>query len=98
MLTNQQRNFLRKMGNSLEPVVWIGKGEITDNIMKQIDDVLEARELVKISLLSNSEATAREIHDEIVSRLGAEGVQVIGRKILIYRRSTKKPVIELPRG
>ena len=98
MLTNQQRNFLRKMGNSLEPVVWIGKGEITDNIMKQIDDVLEARELVKISLLSNSEITAREIHDEIVSRLGAEGVQVIGRKILIYRRSTKKPVIELPRG
>ena len=98
MLTNQQRNFLRKMGNSLEPVVWIGKGEITDNIIKQIDDVLEARELVKISLLSNSENTAREIHDEIVSRLGAEGVQVIGRKILIYRRSTKKPVIDLPRG
>ena len=98
MLTNQQRNFLRKMGNSLEPVVWIGKGELTENIMKQIDDVLEARELVKISLLSNSEITAREIHDSIVSQLGAEGVQVIGRKILIYRRSTKKPVIELPRG
>ena len=98
MLTNQQRNFLRKMGNSLEPVVWIGKGELTENIMKQIDDVLEARELVKISLLSNSEVTAREIHDAIVSQLGAEGVQVIGRKILIYRRSTKKPVIELPRG
>ena len=98
MLTNQQRNFLRKMGNSLEPVVWIGKGELTENIMKQIDDVLEARELVKISLLSNSEVTAREIHDSIVSQLGAEGVQVIGRKILIYRRSTKKPVIELPRG
>ena len=86
------------MGNSLEPVVWIGKGELTENIMKQIDDVLEARELVKISLLSNSEVTAREIHDAIVSQLGAEGVQVIGRKILIYRRSTKKPVIELPRG
>ena len=98
MLTNQQRNFLRKMGNSLEPVVWIGKGELTENIMKQIDDVLEARELVKISLLSNSEVTAREIHDAIVSQLGAEGVQVIGRKILIYRHSTKKPVIELPRG
>ena len=98
MLTNQQRNFLRKMGNSLEPVVWIGKGELTENIMKQIDDVLEARELVKISLLSNSEVTAREIHDSIVSQLGAEGVQVIGRKILIYRRSTKKPVIEVPRG
>ena len=97
MLTNQQRNFLRKMGNSLEPVVWIGKGEITDNIMKQIDDVLEARELVKINVLDNNMLGPREAAQTVAERSRADVVQVIGNRFVLYK-AAKKPVIELPKA
>jgi RNA-binding protein len=80
----------------MDPIFHLGKNGIEDAFLKQIDDALEARELIKISILNNSGYAAREASDEICSELNCEGIQAIGNKIVIYRKSLKKPKIELP--
>lgn len=89
MLTGKQRSYLRSMANTMDPIFQVGKGGIGDNLIKQFNDALEARELVKATVLKNSEADAREICDEIAERTGAEVVQVIGSKFVLYRESAK---------
>lgn len=89
MLTGKQRSYLRSMANTMDPIFQIGKGGIGNNLVKQFNDALEARELVKATVLRNSEADAREICDEIAERTGAEVVQVIGNKFVLYRESSK---------
>jgi RNA-binding protein len=96
MITSKQRSYLRSLANTLNPIFQVGKEGIEANFLKQIDDALEARELIKVSILNNSEYGAREASDEICSELGCEGVQSIGNKIVLYRRSKKNPRIELP--
>ena len=78
MLTGKQRSYLRSLANTMEPIFQVGKGGIGDNLIKQIDDALEARELVKATVLRNSEFDAREAADEIAERTGADVIQVIG--------------------
>lgn len=95
MITTKQRSNLRSLAHGIEPIFRIGKNGIEENLLKQLDDALEARELIKISVLSNSGLGAREASDYICEQLGSEGIQAIGNKIVIYRRSTKKPKIEL---
>jgi RNA-binding protein len=75
----------------------IGKGGITDNLVKTVSDALEARELVKLSVLESCELTPREASDVLCEALGAEGVSCIGRKIVLYRESKDKKTIQLPR-
>ena len=75
----------------------IGKGGITENLVKTVSDALEARELVKLSVLESCELTPREASDVLCEALGAEGVSCIGRKIVIYRESKDKKTIQLPR-
>lgn len=96
MITSKQRSYLRSLANTMNPIFQVGKEGIEENFLKQIDDALEARELIKISILSNSDYGAREASDEICSELGCEGIQSIGNKIVLYRRSKKNPRIELP--
>lgn len=96
MITTKQRAYLRGLANKLEPVVIIGKGDINENLIKQIEDALEARELIKVKVLNTSSLDAREACDIITRRTGAEGVQVIGNKFVIYRPSKEKPAITLP--
>lgn len=96
MITSKQRSYLRSLSNNITPIFQIGKGGIDDNMLQAIESALEARELIKISILNNSDYGAREASDEICNKLKCEGVQAIGKKIVLYKKSSKKPVIELP--
>lgn len=95
MITSKQRSYLRGLANSIEPIFQVGKGGISDNMIKQVEDALEARELVKVKVLNNAEMSSEEACREMSQRTGAEGVQVIGNKFVIYKRSKEKPRIEL---
>lgn len=95
MLTGKQRAALRAMANTLQPVFQIGKGNINENFVEQIDGVLETRELIKISILETADVTARDASDMLCEALGAEPVQCIGRKLVLYRASRENPRIEI---
>ncbi len=95
MLTGKQRAYLRSLSNKLEPIFQIGKGGINDNQLKQIDDALEKRELVKIHVLENSLLDTRSVCDEVAHLLGAEPVQAIGKKFIIYKESKENKTIDL---
>lgn len=96
MLTSKQRSYLRSLANGIESIYQLGKNGIEENFLKGIDEALEARELVKITILDNSGYELRKVSDIICSKLGCEGVQIIGNKLVLYRRSVNKPRIELP--
>jgi RNA-binding protein len=96
MITSKQRSYLRAMANNMSPIFHIGKDGIEDNFLKQVRDALEVRELIKISVLNNSGFETREASNVICEELGCEGVQAIGNKLVLYKRSTEKPKIELP--
>jgi len=96
MLTSKQRAYLRGLANSLEPTLLIGKGGLTDNVTGEIDVALEAKELIKIKILNNSMEEPRDVSNEIAGKLGAEVVQVIGGKFVLYRQSEENPTIVLP--
>jgi len=96
MLTSKQRSYLRSLANSHDSIFQIGKGGITPAFVKQVDEALEARELVKIHVLESAGLTAHEACDELSEKTGAEGVQVIGSRFVIYRKSRENPRITLP--
>lgn len=96
MLTGKQKRFLRSLGNDLEPILFIGKDEITPNVIKQADDALEARELIKGRVLQNCADHPANIAAGLADKAGADLVQVIGRNFLLYRRSQEKTRLELP--
>lgn len=100
-LTSKQRAYLRGLANTLEPIVIIGKDGIGENLVKQANDALEARELVKCRVLENSMLTAREACDTLSVLTRSEQVQVIGTRFVLYRpthRKDKKDKILLPKA
>lgn len=99
MLTSKQRAYLRGLGHVQSAIFQIGKGGINDNMVEQLSDALEARELIKITVLETAFMSARTACEELCERLGAEPVQCIGNKLVIYRQSSDKDKrkIELPR-
>ncbi len=97
MLTSKQRAFLRSMAQSLEPIFQVGKGGVSDNMCEQISNALEARELIKLRVLDNSDYNAKEAAEEISEAVSADVVQVIGTKFVLYRESVDHKKIELPR-
>ena len=98
MLTGKQRAYLRGLANSYETILIVGKGEITDNILMQADTALTARELIKCKRLETSAYTARECADILSEKVGADVVQVIGNKFVLYRQNPDEPVIVLPKA
>jgi RNA-binding protein len=96
MLTGKQRSYLKGLANSLETIMQIGKGGVTENVLKQIDDALNARELIKIKILNNSMLSAKDTANEIAESLRAEYVQSIGNKFVLYKESKEK-LINLPK-
>ena len=96
MLTSKQMAFLRSLGNELEPIIQVGKGGISDNLIQQVDDALEARELVKGRILKNAAEDVRDAAEYLAEATDAEVVQVIGNIFLLYRQRTEEPRIELP--
>ena len=95
MITSKQRAYLRSLANTLDPIFQIGKGGINENLIKQLDDALEARELIKLHVLETAFMDSRETLGELAEILGAEPVQAIGSKIVLYRESVNKKKIEL---
>lgn len=96
MLTGKQRAYLRGLANGLSPLFQIGKNGIEENFIKQIKDTLEVRELIKIKVLENSGLETRAASDELCKIIGCEGIQAIGSKIVLYKKSSKNPKIEVP--
>lgn len=97
MLTSKQRAHLRSIAQSYNPIFYIGKLGITEEIINQLEHAINARELIKIGVQENCEHNARETADIIAPQLEADVVAVIGRKFVLWRRSRdpKKRVIEL---
>ena len=95
-MNTKQRARLRSMANTAEAILHIGKEGITDNLTQQAWDALEARELIKGTVLQNSPMTAREAINTLCEGAGAEPVQCIGNRFVIYRAREKDPKIILP--
>lgn len=95
MFTSKQRAVLRSIAQTIEPVGQIGKGGLSDNMIKSFSDALESRELIKLTLLNNSDEDIKSVSVELAEKLGAEVVCTIGHKIVLYRRSNKKGVVHI---
>jgi RNA-binding protein len=95
MLNGKERAYLRSLSNKLDAIFQIGKGGINANQLKQIDDALEKRELVKVHVLENAMLDTREVCNIVADELGADPVQVIGKKFVIYKESRENKTIDL---
>ncbi|MBR7033605.1 MAG: YhbY family RNA-binding protein [Clostridia bacterium] len=89
MLNSKQRAYLRGCANTMEPVFQVGKGGVGDSLVRTVVDALEARELIKLSVLETSSSTARETADKLSLLTGADVVGVIGRRIILFKESSK---------
>lgn len=94
-LTSKQRAQLRGLANSIDTIVQVGKDGIGDNLIKQVNDALEARELIKGAVQPGAPVTAKEAMEELCRQTGAEPVQQIGRRFVLYRPSRENPRIVL---
>ena len=97
-MTSKQRAYLRGLANTLEPIVHAGKGGISDALIKQADDALTAREIIKGKVLETAPGTARELAEEIAAAVNAQVVHVIGRTFVLFRQNEKDSQIKLPRA
>ena len=87
MITGKQRSELKRLAQELKPTVMIGKEDITPSVISAIDDYLNAHELVKVQIQDGSLLEPKEAANEIAEELGAEFVQAIGRRFVLYRRA-----------
>ncbi|MCH1625010.1 ribosome assembly RNA-binding protein YhbY [Ferdinandcohnia quinoae] len=97
MLTGKQKRFLRSKAHHLDPIFQVGKGGVNDNMIKQISDALEARELIKISILQNCDDDKDSVALALSKGAKAELVQIIGHTIVLYKQSKENKQIELPK-
>ena len=93
MLTGKQRAYLKSLAVELEPSVYIGKNELTDSVLKEMDDYLKAHEMVKVKLQENVEISPKDAANEAAEKLGAEYVQAIGRRFVLYRENPENKQI-----
>lgn len=96
MLTGKQKRFLRSEAHHLNPIFQVGKGGVNENMIQQISDALEARELFKVSVLQNCEEDKDTVAEQLVKGTGAELVQIIGNTIVLYKESKENKQIRLP--
>ena len=89
MITTKQRSKLKALANTLKPAVIVGKGELTENIIKEIEVALYHRELVKVAALKSCEISAKTMCAEVCEILGCEPVIAIGNRFVVYKRSDK---------
>lgn len=97
MLTGKQRSYLKGIAHNLDPLFQLGKSGISENFIKQVEEALETKELIKIKILQNCGLEPTETANEIAEEVGAEFVQSIGSKFVIYKESKKNKKIELPK-
>lgn len=97
MLNAKQKSYLRGLAHNLQPIIQIGKGGVNEMLLKTIEDALEARELIKVSVLQNSIEDPKELAPAIANAIEGDVVQVIGRTLIFYKESQKKKEIVLPK-
>ncbi|KXZ40132.1 RNA-binding protein [Alkalithermobacter thermoalcaliphilus JW-YL-7 = DSM 7308] len=97
MLTGKQRAYLKSLANGIKPITQIGKEGVTDAFLKQLDDALRARELVKVHVLENSGLDVKETANEVARLVRGEFVQAIGSKFTIYKKNREKQIIQFPK-
>ena len=96
MLTGKQKRYLRSLAHNIDPTFQIGKGGINENMVNQIDETLEKRELIKIHVLQNNFDDKNELANELSQATKSELVQVIGSMIVLYKESQENKDIVLP--
>ncbi|HJV17337.1 MAG TPA: ribosome assembly RNA-binding protein YhbY [Bacillales bacterium] len=97
MLTGKQKRFLRSKAHHLNPIFQVGKGGVNDNMIKQISEALEVRELLKVSILQNCDEDKTDVAKALASGTRAELVQLIGHTIVLYKESVENKQINLPK-
>lgn len=97
MLTGKQKRHLRSLAHHLKPIFQVGKGSTNDHLIRHIEEALEVRELIKVSVLNNCMDDPKEIGVELAERSGAELAQVIGKTIVLYKESRDNKQIVLPK-
>ena len=95
MITSKQRAYLRGLANGIPAIMQIGKGGIGENLIKTVSDALEARELIKMTVLENSMESPKDVANELAALVDADVVGVVGRKIILYRESVNNKRIEI---
>jgi RNA-binding protein len=95
MLTSKQRAVLKSMANNIEPIIFVGKAGVTDNVIMQADEALTARELVKGTVQQAAPVSAAEALETIAQKTGADPVQSSGRKFVLFRPRPKDPGIRI---
>ncbi len=94
-MTPKQRAYLRKLAQVLEPIFQVGKNGVTDVLVKDLMDALEARELIKINLLNTIPDSKENVAREIEEKTSSQIVQIVGNKLTLYKPSLKNPKINL---
>ena len=94
-MNSKDRAYLRSLANTVEPILQVGKSRITDNLIKQVNDALEARELIKITVLETAPEDAKETAIKLSNNSNSVVVQVLGRKITLYRKRKKDSKISI---
>ena len=97
MLTGKQKRYLRSLAHPLKPIFQVGKAGVNANLIRQVSDALEARELIKVSVLNNCPQSRDEVGTEISEKCAAEWVQSIGHTLVFYKQSQENRHIVLPR-
>ena len=97
MMTSKQRSYLKGLASNIVPIFQIGKSSLTPELIQAVDDAIEKRELIKISVLKNCMDDPHELAQMVAERTKSQVVVVIGKKIVLYRRAKKNPKIELPK-
>ncbi len=97
-MTTKQRAYLKSLAMEQNAIFSVGKSAVTPEMVTSISDALEARELIKISVLNNCAEDPKAIAETLAGRTRSEVVQVIGKKIVLYRANSEKPKILLPKG
>ena len=95
-MTSKQRAYLKSLAMKIDPIYNIGKGSISPELVQGVRDALEARELIKIGVLQNCMDDPKELANVLAERTRSQVVQVIGKKIVLYRPAKKNPKIKLP--
>ena len=95
-MNSKQRAYLRGLANNIDAIFQVGKGGISDVLLEQLNNAIEARELIKITVLETAPGSAKELAEEIANGTNSVVVQTVGNKITLFRQKKKNSKIELP--
>lgn len=96
-MTSKQRAYLKSLASNINAIFQVGKSGKSENLIKQLDDALEARELIKITVLNTAPNSVKNLGNEFAIKTNSILVQTIGNKIILYRARNENPRIQLPK-